>query len=119
MDGLLAAMQRDMATRNTPFVLVVIPSPIDACDTYDYRIDTVKYPSYDARRISRTIDSLAGRHGIKRIDLWEPFRAQDACALYYRDGDLHWNEKGQSIAAAIVADSLAAWGFLPAQNTGR
>jgi hypothetical protein len=114
MDRLLGAIQDDMTKRGIPFVLMIIPSPIDACDGYEIRVDTAKYPQYDRRRISGTIDSLAARHGIRRLDLWVPFRASgNACDLYYRGGDLHWKANGQAMAARMLADSLAAWKLAP------
>ncbi len=109
LDRLLDRVQADMASRGVPLVLLSIPSPIDACENYDLKVDPVKYPQYDRRRITRIVDSLATRHAIKHIDLWEPFRAKDACSLYYRGGDLHWKENGQAIAVQVMADSLAAW----------
>jgi SGNH hydrolase-like domain, acetyltransferase AlgX len=113
MDRLLGAIQQDMQARAVPLVLVIIPSPIDACESYDIRVDTARYPGYERRRISGTIDSLAARHGIRRVDLWAPFRAANACDLYYRGGDLHWKENGQRMAARLVADSLTAWKLAP------
>ena len=92
-----------------PLVLVIIPSPIDVCDAYDIRVDTARYPRYDRRRISGIIDSLAARHGIRRIDLWMPFRASKPCDLYYRGGDLHWKANGQAMAARMLSDSLTVW----------
>ena len=109
MDRLLGRIQQDMASRGVPLVLVNIPSPIDACESYDLKVDPAKYPQYQRRRISGIVDSLAAKHGIKRLDLWGPFREKDACALYYRGGDLHWKENGQALAARLLADSLAAW----------
>jgi hypothetical protein len=109
MDRLLGAMQDDMTKRGVPLVLVIIPSPIDACEKYDIQVDTVRYPQYQRRRISGTIDSLAARHGIRRLDLWTPFRANNACDLYYRGGDLHWKANGQELAARLLSDSLVAW----------
>ncbi len=76
MDRLLGAIQQDLARRNIPLVLVSIPSPIDACENYDIKVDTARYPLYQRRRISGTVDSLAALHGIRRIDLWGPFRAK-------------------------------------------
>ena len=113
MDRLLGEIQSDVSKRGMPLVVLIIPSPIDACDSYDVKIDPAKYPQYDRRRISRTVDSLAARHGMRRIDLWGPFREAGACPLYYRGGDLHWKPAGESIAAGLVADSLSAWGLVP------
>jgi lysophospholipase L1-like esterase len=113
MDRLLGAIQSDMNQRGVPLVLLIIPSPIDACEGYDIHVDSVKYPQYERRRISGTIDSLAALHGIRRVNLWEPFRAAGACSLYYRGGDLHWKENGQALAVRLVADSLRAWQLAP------
>jgi lysophospholipase L1-like esterase len=111
MDRLLGEMHADMTKRGMPVVLLIIPSPIDACEAYDVKVDTARFPRYERRRISATVDSLAARHRIRRLDLWTPFRANNACELYYRGGDLHWNAKGQSLAARLLADSLSAWGL--------
>ncbi len=113
MDRLLGAIADSLTARQVPLVLVVIPSPIDACDTYDAKIDAVKYPRYDRRRLTHVVDSLATRHGIRTLDLWAPFRARGACDLYFHGGDLHWNPEGQLLAARLLADSLAAWHFVP------
>jgi hypothetical protein len=111
LDRLLGTMQSEMTKRGVPFVLVIIPSPIDACEAYDFTVDTTKYPRYQRRRISGTVDSLAARHGIRRLDLWAPFRANNACDLYYRGGDLHWKANGQALAARLLTDSLSSWGL--------
>lgn len=113
MDRLLGAIAQDLTARGVPLVLVNIPSPIDACLTYDVRIDPARYPHYERRRLSGIVDSLAARHGIRRLDLWGPFISNDPCSLYYRDGDLHWKERAQSLAADLLADSLAAWHLVP------
>ncbi len=113
MDRLLGAIADDLAARQVPLVLLVIPSPIDACETYDVKIDSATYPQYDRRRLSRTVDSLARRHGIRTVDLWEPFRARGACALYFKGGDLHWKPDGQALAAQLLTDSLVAWRLAP------
>ena len=112
-DRLLGVIARDVAALGVPLVVLVIPSPIDVCEHYDVAFNPVTYPKYDRRRLSRTMDSLATRHGMRTIDLWEPFRARDACALYFRGGDVHWNTLGQAVAARVVADSLVAWGIAP------
>jgi lysophospholipase L1-like esterase len=115
MDRLLGAIEADMRQRGVPLVLLIIPSPVDACEGYDIHVDSATYPKYERQRISATIDSLAARHGIRRVNLWAPFRAAagGACTLYYRGGDLHWKENGQALAVRIVADSLRAWQLAP------
>jgi hypothetical protein len=50
---------------------------------------------------------------MRRIDLWEPFRAAGACSLYYHGGDLHWKPAGEAIAVRLLADSLRAWRLAP------
>lgn len=113
LDRLLGGIAADFRARQLPLAIVVIPSPIDLCETYDVQISPATYPQYDRRRLSRTVDSLAAKHGLPRVDLWEPLKAKNPCALFYRGGDLHWNAAGQAVAAAIVADSLRAWHFAP------
>ena len=111
MDRLLAAAQVAMDSLHLPFVVVVIPSPVDVCDSYDIRVDSIHYPAYDRRRLTRIIDSLATRSKIRTVDLYQPFATAGACALYFRHGDSHWNSAGQRLAGKILADSLASWGI--------
>lgn len=111
MGRLLEAVQAAMDSVRLPFVLVVIPSPIDICENYDIRVDSTRYPAYDRRRLTRVVDSLAARWKIKTVDLYQAFATAGACSLYFRNGDLHWNPTGQRLAATILADSLASWGI--------
>ena len=111
MGRLLGAVQAAMDSVRLPFVLVVIPSPIDICENYDIRVDSTRYPAYDRRRLTRVVDSLAARWKIRTVDFYQAFGTAGACSLYFRHGDLHWNPTGQRLAARVLADSLASWGI--------
>ena len=93
-------------------LVLVIPSPIDACATYDIRVDSLKFPQYDRRRISREFETMARRQRLPVLNLWAPFSTAGACALYFREGNTHWNAAGQALAARVTADTLRGLGWI-------
>ena len=64
MAAVLRAMRDEAAARHIPFLLIVIPSPLDVCDHYGYTIDKAKYPEYDPRRLSRLVEDAANAASI-------------------------------------------------------
>lgn len=106
MQGVIADFQRVAAQAGVPAFLVIIPSPIDACPSYDFQVDSVRYPAYDRNRLTGIVARAADSAGLRRINLLDAFRAKGACSLYFRGGDFHWNDAGQAFAAGVVADSL-------------
>jgi hypothetical protein len=102
-----AVMQeiRDVARRNgTPLLFVVIPYAPDVCVDYDYDlIDPAVRPGYARENLTAPMTRIAAALDAPCVDLFEPFRAAGAGALYRRGGDTHWNAAGQSLAAERAA----------------
>ena len=111
MSRLFGEFRKTADAAGIPLAVVVIPSPIDACEKYDFVVDPARYPGYDRTRLSRVIASMAQERGLATLNLWSPFAAAGACSLYFRFGNNHWNGAGQAVAAGIVADSLQQWGM--------
>ena len=112
MDKLFALARDTLAARGVRVLVLVIPSPIDACASYDIRVDSLQFPRYDRRRISGEFETMARRQQLPVLNLWAPFSAAGACALYFRDGNTHWNAAGQALAARVTADTLRGLGWI-------
>ena len=97
-----------MESRGATFVLLIIPSPIDVCDGYEVQVDRKKFPAYERSHLTEAFEGIARRHGIRYLNLYAPFRALDACRLYFPRTDDHWNDEGQRVAAEFMAALLRA-----------
>lgn len=117
MEGVLARIRASLDRQGKPFFLLVIPSPIDVVDGYDYgQVDLRKYPLYRRSALTDAVSEMAGRLGIPCLDLFPAFRAAGAGRLYLRGGDNHWNPAGQALAARLMADLILqprAWRAAP------
>ena len=112
MDAVVGEMRRTCEQAGVPLVIVVLPSRLDLCYDLDLGwIDREAWPEYDSEGLSRTVVAIAERHDLPTIDLFGPFRDSDPCSLFFRGGDTHWNEKGQALGAALVAEFLAERGI--------
>lgn len=111
MERVLAAWKSTLAERNIPLLFLIIPSPIDVCAKYDFSVDSVQYPMYDRRRITREVEGMAQRQGLRSVSLWDSYLATGGCGMYFKNGNNHWNVAGQALAAKITADSLFALGI--------
>lgn len=112
MDALLEDLVGHLRARGTPVMLLIIPSPIDACPDYDWQVDPKRYPNYDRRLLSRALVQTARRLEVPHVDLFEPFASGDCNALYFHHGNNHWNERGQALAADRVAALIRSSGML-------
>jgi hypothetical protein len=46
------------------------------------------------------------------VNLFDSFAGSDCNDLYFHHGNNHWNERGQALAAKIVAERIRAGGVL-------
>ncbi len=106
MEAVLQRMAAFARNRRIPLVLLVIPSPIDACPSYDVRVDRKSYPSYRPENLTAPLDRIASRLGIPFLDLFGPFRKAHPETLFFHGTDDHWNAAGQDLAARLLADLL-------------
>lgn len=104
MEQVLRQLAATTRLAATPLVLMILPSPLDACDDYDYLVNTARYPNYDRTRLTALVEGIAVRAGIPYLNLWSAFRAEDANRYYFHGGDDHWNDAGQARAAALMAE---------------
>ena len=108
MTGVLSRIDRIARQRNVPWLLVVIPDPIDvAAADFELQVDERKYPAYDPRRLSQIVTGAARELGIAHVDLFETLTEKHGERLFFRYGDNHWNAAGQAKAAAAVAEAVA------------
>lgn len=112
MDGVVAKIQQVAQHTAVPLALVVIPSPIDACGHESGEVDREKYPEYDPRTLTDTLERIALRHGIAFVNLFTPFQEHCADDLFLHGLDDHWNDRGQDFGAERVAAFLASSGLL-------
>ncbi len=110
-----AVMQRirDIAAANrVPLTFLLIPHPVDVVADYDgWRIDRARYPAYAPRNQIQPLEDAARALGVPFVSLYDAFRTVDAGALYFRDGDDHWNSAGQRRAAELLARQLVSTRF--------
>jgi len=91
----------------TQLFVVLIPSPADLIEDYDFcSIDQQRYPHYRPRAITNTMTHAAESLAVPFVNLFDAFAARDAKQLYFRGGDNHWNDQGQHEAAIVVAQAL-------------
>lgn len=111
----------DFSNNNgTPLLLLIIPSPIDVCHNYDYKVDENDYPHYASERLSGQIENIAIDLGVSYINLFHSFRQRDDNdSLYFRHGDDHWNDKGQAVAANLVAKKILSEAYFRSDSSSK
>lgn len=113
MEAILRRMDGIAAENGTRWILVIIPDPMDCGRDYDVPVDRVRFPTYDPRRLTRTLAEIATRVGISHVDLFETMREREGERLFFRWGDNHWNAVGQERSASAVARFVLDGDFLP------
>lgn len=107
---------RDVSREHdTPLVFLFIPHPVDVTggEWDSWAIDRTRFPEYDGRNQIAPLEAAARALGVPHVSLYDVYRSRDARALYFRDGDDHWNAAGQRLAAESMADALLSHGWLP------
>jgi len=104
MSATLEAIVSTARANCVPIAFVVIPHPIDVCDEYDSaQVDLERYPEYRRTNLTGSIVARLRELTVPTVDLFEVFSTEGANGLYFRAGDDHWNEAGQSLAATATA----------------
>jgi len=116
MEQVLIRLRDAAAAAATRFVIVILPSPLDACDHYYFQVNAAKYPQYDRERLSGLVQAMAMRNGIPYLNLMPAFRAGDANRFYFHGGDDHWNDAGQALAAGLLSDMIKNLQLLDYEN---
>ena len=112
MEQVVAAIADRCAAAGTPVAFVHVPALLDVCPDAPFAVDTGRHPTYDPARLCRLLDEMVRREGAPSLDLQPVFREAGGCALYFANGDQHWNGAGRSLAARTVAAFLLGEGPL-------
>ncbi len=112
MDRLLAALAETLAGQNVPMLLLVVPSPIDACDGYDWQVDPARYPQYDRRLLTTAIEQTATKLNLPVVSLFDAYRGSRCNDMYFHHGNNHWTAQGRALAADRVSEEIVAREFL-------
>jgi hypothetical protein len=73
-----------------------------------YRATGTRAADYDLDRPQRVLTEALETAGVEVVDLLPVVRRASRDAALYRLRDTHWNRRGNELAAAILADALAA-----------
>jgi hypothetical protein len=100
-------------------VVLIIPNKLSV---YEPLLSVPDNASVNEQNL-RNLQNLLAESKIPVVNLLEPFRTQAAADLddhlyiYWKD-DTHWNERGMTIGAKLVADTLAAQGQTSGRTSG-
>lgn len=101
---ILQRIRKVCEQNQTRLVVMVIPSPGDLIDGYDFcRVDRQRYPQYQPQALTNLFATAAKVQHVPAVNLYDPFKTAGASHLYFRGGDNHWNDDGQELAATIMA----------------
>lgn len=98
------------AARGIPCAAVITPAAPDLVPGLLVRITPESHPGYVRGTLPRLHREAAEAAGLRVVDVSAAFAAApDPAALFVGGGDLHWNARGQALAARVVAEALASW----------
>ncbi len=106
MRVVLERMRAACAKRSVPFAALIVPSAVDLCPKNEIRVDPARYPSWDPARLTSTLAQILDELHVPYLNLYEPFRAGGAEGFYIGGGNMHWNARGQELAARELAQLL-------------
>ncbi len=107
LGAVVGEMHRAAEAAGSALLVVVLPSRLDVCGSLDLGwIDPVRWPAWERGRLASAIETLVRERGLPCVSLLEAFRAGGDCGLYFRGGDYHWNDRGQALAARLVAERI-------------
>lgn len=103
MEKLLQEVKAFSEKYRLAFVLLIVPSPVDACEGYPLARGSDPGPTYKGSRLSDAFQEIAERNRIAFLNLYPVFKANSPCELYFQFMDDHWNDRGQDLAASVLA----------------
>jgi hypothetical protein len=107
MAAVLSRMSQVAQSAGVPVLFVLLPSPIDVCESYDLAtVDPKRWPEYQRDAKTDWLAGIAVGLGVPCVDLFDPFRRHDPEKLYFGGCDNHWNDAGQALAARLVAERI-------------
>jgi hypothetical protein len=114
MAGVVAGIVASARDARVPVLFLFVPHPIDVCRDYDLgQVDPHEFAEYRRSNLTDTLVAIAQGLGAAHVDLFPILWAVDANDYYFREGDDHWNDAGQDLAAGHVAEFVKVHGLLP------
>ncbi len=110
LKNILERLKELAGKKNVELVVVILPSPVDMTVSNDYlgyEYLQNRFPSYDRKQFSGSIEDMSKELDINTINLFPVFNSNEPESLYFKGGDTHWNDKGQDLAARVTATFIA------------
>jgi hypothetical protein len=107
----IVGMKKFAQSQGMRLIFVLIPSREESRDFTDEA-----FRATNNEKSKRVMEE----NGIEYIDLTAAFRAAETGSrkpLYYWSGDTHWNPKGNTLAASLIAKAFVEKGIVPALAT--
>jgi lysophospholipase L1-like esterase len=109
-------LARSVASAGGRLVIAYVPSRMEVSPQV-WQLTQERYDidaAYQRDAVADRVRLIAGRLGVPMLDLTAPLTAANTLLdpTYY-ETDSHWNPHGQDVAAAALADFLAAGGAVP------
>jgi hypothetical protein len=109
MDAVLREARDTARARDVRLFVVIQPSQIDlTMNTTLHYGELRSYPGYRQDNLSSAVEKILAEHRIDGVNLFHAFSSQAPQALYFKGGDNHWSDAGQSLAARVAAQILFA-----------
>lgn len=100
-------------SRGIAFVVLIQPSSRDMTTyTEPNHVDYTEYEAYKPTNLTDFAEQSARSVGAAFVNLFQPYADNDPDKLFWTDGDTHWNNEGQVLAARVVAEYLTSNGLV-------
>jgi hypothetical protein len=105
MEAVLKKANNFARSNGIEFLVLIQPSVVDLRKNnfnlnYEY---LQKFPHYQKNNLTGVVERICASNNINYINLFDIFKNNKPDKLYFREGDTHWNDKGQDIAAQETA----------------
>lgn len=106
MNNLLCELAKYANQESFKIIVMIIPSKINLISKYQVFYDFARFDNYDNERLSYSIEEMCKQNNLLVVNLFPQFLINDPEKLYFEEGDDHWNDDGQLLAASIVNEFL-------------
>lgn len=91
-------------SKNIQFMVLIQPSSRDLSTNLklNYKYFT-KFPNYKRSSLTDAVNKVCTHNDISCLNLFDIFSRSNPDAIYFKDGNDHWNDAGQEIAAKETA----------------
>ncbi len=111
MRAVLAEARAEAARNGVALLLMIEPSSRDLTTNLSPNYtDFGQFPAYRPENLSAAVAGIGESLHIDAVNLFPVYQASRPERLYFSDGDNHWNDAGQALAAEVVARHLTAGG---------